>query len=131
MKTVFSCSLGTCHEPEDPLFKEKGFTACVCMKQTCLQSSRGRPLILTAGALIHSALFSSPRIKWLFVLPQRCLSLVSPRLPSPPHLFRNERIFWVIDLVFLPQIPQHFVFPPESGLCNPRFSANAKSISCQ
>lgn len=94
---------------------QEGFIVSVCAEQTgrlYLQSSRGRLLILAAWAvhlspLVPHLLSSSSslpplRIKWLFVLPQRCLSLVSPPLPSPllPILpSGTERIFWGIDFI--------------------------------
>lgn len=96
-------SLGTLLEPEDWVFMspfkncKDGFIVRVCTEQTgllyrCRAAETGL-LILTACAVhlsllvppLHSSSFplSAPKIKWLFVLRQWCLSLVSPLLPSP------------------------------------------------
>lgn len=76
----------------------KGFIVCVCTKQTCLYNlcsaaetashphSMGRSLIPPGLSSPPTSspppLYSFLRIKWLFVLLQRRLSLVSPPLPS-------------------------------------------------
>lgn len=98
--SVWTC-LGTWHEPDSVLISPfahtwEGFIVCVCTEQAGLlylcraaeaasSSSQCGPFTYPFCSHISSpppSLFL--RIKWLFVLPLRCLSLVSPPLPAPP-----------------------------------------------
>lgn len=110
---------------------------CVCTEQTGLlylcraaqassSSQRGPFTYPFWDPHLHSS-FSFPplRIKWLFVLPQRCLSLISPPLPSPssPSFSQGMKgYFWEIDLVCLAMIPKEcsylclYATPPLSSL---------------
>lgn len=82
---------------------QESFLVCVCTEQTgllylCIAAEAGSsssqrgllphpllvPHLLSSPLLSSSFSFSSLRVKWLFVLLQRCLSLVSPPLP-PVH----------------------------------------------
>lgn len=96
---------GTRRRSHWTLFQRERVLWCVCLRGADLSAEQRRQTSHSHSTdsypLWFSSSSSSPlslRIKWLFVLPQRCLSLVSPRLPSPPFSFWNERIFLGTDL---------------------------------
>lgn len=102
-------SLGVCQEPEDTVLISLFLSASALSRQVCSISAEQQRKALhprSIGRLLSHSGPTSPilllltpslRIKRLFVLPQRCLSLVSPPLPSsllPILLSGNERIFF-------------------------------------
>lgn len=106
---------------------QERFMVCICTVQTgllylrraaeaCSSSSQRGPFTypLSGPASPPPSPFFPPlRIKWLFVLPQRCLSLVSPPLSSLPSSSTSSSLgmkgyfFWRgggVDLVSPAQI---------------------------
>lgn len=120
---------------------QEGFIACACTEQTGLlylcRAAAWAVHLSPPVPRLRSSSVPPLRIKWLFVLPQQCLSLVSPPPPSPSFSPGTEGYFvgWILSdrhrsrmTVVISKMGVQCKIPPSLSTSHPRETVRGGQI---